>query len=60
MDQWGLLVPDERQTANDSERRSYYRLTGLGERVLFDEAEFLANMAADTLAKRSSHAAEAV
>jgi DNA-binding PadR family transcriptional regulator len=60
LDQRGLLVPDERQAGNDEERRSYYRLTDLGEKVLFSEAEFLANLAADTLSKRADRAAEVV
>ena len=60
LDQWGLLVPDEQRTGNDEERRSYYRLTDLGERVLLSEAEFLAKMAADTLSKRTDRPAEVV
>ena len=60
LDQWGLLVPDDRQTGNDEERRSYYRLTDLGRRVLVSEAEFLAKMAADTLSKRTDRPAEVV
>jgi len=59
LDQWGLLVPDERHVA-DEERRSYYRLTDLGQRVLLSEAEFLAKMAADTLSKRNDRPAEVV
>ena len=59
LDQWGLLVPDKRQVA-DEERRSYYRLTDLGKRVLLTEAEFLMKMAADTLAKRTDRPAEVV
>ena len=59
LDQWGLLVPDDRKET-DEERRSYYRLTDLGERVLLSEAEFLAKMAADTLAKRVDRPAEVV
>ena len=59
LDQWGLLVPDERQET-DEERRSYYRLTDLGQRVLLSEAEFLAKMAADTLSKRNDRPAEVV
>ena len=60
LDQWGLLVPDVRSTSGDEERRSYYRLTDLGEKVLLSEAEFLAKMAADALSKRSDRAAEVV
>jgi DNA-binding PadR family transcriptional regulator len=60
LDQWGLLVPDERPTGSDEERRSYYRLTELGEKVLLTEAEFLAKMAADALSKRTDRPAEVV
>ena len=60
LDQWGLLVPDDRRTGDDEERRSYYRLTDLGRRVLVSEAEFLAKMAADTLSKRTDRPAEVV
>ena len=59
LDQWGLLVPDDRE-GTDEERRSNYRLTDLGERVLVAEAEFLAKMAADTLSKRADRPAEVV
>jgi DNA-binding PadR family transcriptional regulator len=59
LDQWGLLVPGDRQPSDD-ERRSYYRLTDLGERVLLSEAAFLAKMAADTLSKRTDRPAEVV
>ncbi len=60
MDQWGLLVPDERSPDNGEDRRSYYRLTDLGERVLISEAEFLAKMAEDALSKRTDRPAEVV
>jgi DNA-binding PadR family transcriptional regulator len=59
LDQWGLLVPEDRQTTNEK-RRSYYRLTDLGEKVLLSEAEFLAKMAGDALAKRTDRPAEVV
>jgi len=59
LDQWGLLVPDDHQTSDD-ERRSYYRLTDLGERVLLSEAEFLTKMAGDTLSRRTDRPAEVV
>lgn len=60
LDQWGLLVPDESRPGTDAERRSNYRLTDLGEKVLLSEAEFLTKMAADTLAKRTDRPAEVV
>ena len=60
LDQWGLLVPDESRTGTDEERRSYYRLTDLGEKVLIAEAEFLGKMAAATLSKRTDSAAGVV
>jgi hypothetical protein len=60
LDQWGLLVPDESHSGSDEERRSYYRLTELGEKVLYAEAEFLGKMAADALSKRTDRAAEVV
>jgi PadR family transcriptional regulator, regulatory protein PadR len=59
LDQWGLLVPDERQET-DEERRSYYRLTDLGQRVLLSEAQFLSKIAAETLSKRGDRPAEVV
>ncbi len=59
LDQWGLLVPANQQET-DEERRSYYRLTDLGEKVLVAEAEFLAKMAADTLSRRTDRPAEVV
>jgi len=60
LDQWGLLTPDERPTDDDEERRSYYRLTDLGAKVLLSEAEFLAKMAADALSNRADRPAEVV
>lgn len=60
LDQWGLLVPDDSEAGGDEERRSYYRLTDLGQKVLIAEAEFLAKMAADTLSKRADRPAEVV
>lgn len=60
LDQWGLLTPDQQHVGDDEERRSYYRLTDLGEKVLLSEAEFLAKMAEDTLSKRTDRPAEVV
>ena len=60
LDQWGLLVPDESLSGGEDERRSYYRLTDLGSKVLMSEAEFLAKMASDTLSKRTDRPAEVV
>ncbi len=60
LDQWGLLIPDDARSDNDDERRSYYRLTDLGKKVMLAEAEFLAKMASDALSKRTDRPAEVV
>ena len=60
LDQWGLLAPDEQTHEADDDRRSYYRLTELGRKVLLSEAEFLARIATDTLSKRADRPAEVV
>lgn len=58
LDQWGLLIPDERRSGKDEERRSYYRLTDLGKKVLIAEAEFMSTMASGVLSKRAGSTAE--
>ena len=60
LDQWGLLLPDDKRDNGQGDRRAYYRLTELGEKVLLAEAEFLAKMAAGTLSKRGDRPAEVV
>lgn len=60
LDQWGLLMPDERRSRSDEERRTNYRITDLGRNVLFADAELLAKLADDTLSKQPDRPAEAV
>jgi DNA-binding PadR family transcriptional regulator len=59
LDKKGLLVPDERKAGCKEERRTCYRITQLGRRVLESEAEFLKKVATEALAGGGGRLAEA-
>jgi DNA-binding PadR family transcriptional regulator len=59
LDQKGLLEPDAEKARCKEERRTCYRITQLGRKVLVSEAEFLKKMAADALTEGGGRLAEA-